>query len=148
MCCVRVLPGSARCQALHQQETMEMEVTVPNEDKCREVKVLRRALPVACIKASTLHVLQGTTTDPGLIFHWVFPRPLKEPLRWLAIYVALSRVRRLKNLRSIGLNKDIRRIMEAGPPGSRPAQSQRLCREKEVQTALDADAAMAVLGWV
>ena len=119
-----------------------------NQDKCREAKVIRRGLPAVCLKASTLHVLQGTTTDPGLIFHWVFPRRLTEPLRWLAIYVALSRVRGLKNLRSVGLNKDIRRIMEAGPPDTLPAQFQKLFREKEAQTALDAEAAMAALGWV
>ena len=126
----------------------KMVVTVPNENRCREVKVIRRGLPVVCVKASTLHVLQGTTADPGLIFHWVFPRRLTGPMRWLAIYVALSRVRRLKNLRSIGLNKDIRRVMEAGPPDSLPAQFYKLFHEKEAQTALDADAAMAALGWV
>ena len=125
-----------------------MEVTVPNEDRCREVKVVRTGLPVVCVKASTLHVLQGTTADPGLIFHWVFPRRLTRPLRWLAIYVALSRVRRLKNLRSLGLTKQIREIMEEGPPDSLPAQFQKLFQEKEAQTVLDADAAMAALGWV
>ena len=69
-------------------------------------------------------------------------------MRWLARYVALSRVRRLKNLRSVGLNRDIRRVMEAGPPDSLPAQFHKLFHEKEAQTALDADAAMAALGWV
>ena len=69
-------------------------------------------------------------------------------MRWLAIYVVLSRVRRLQNLRSIGLNSEIRRAMEAGPPDSLPAQFQKLFREKEAQTALDADAAMAALGWL
>ena len=68
-------------------------------------------------------------------------------MRWLAIYVALSRVRRLKNLRSIGLNKDIRKRIEGGPPDSLPAQFHKLFNEKEAQTALDADAAMASLGW-
>ena len=68
-------------------------------------------------------------------------------MRWLAIYVALSRVRRLENLRSIGLNKEIREIMEAGPPDTLPAQFLKLFGEKEAQTALDADAAMAALGW-
>ena len=79
---------------------------------------------------------------------WIFPRRLTEPMRWLARYVALSRVRRLKNLRSVGLNRDIRRVMEAGPPDSLPAQFHKLFHEKEAQTALDADAAMAALGWV
>ena len=69
-------------------------------------------------------------------------------MRWLAIYVALSRERRLKNLRSIGLNKDIRRVTEAGPPDSLPAQFHKHFHEKEAQTALDADAALAALGWV
>ena len=68
-------------------------------------------------------------------------------MRWLAVYVALSRVRRLKSLRSIGLSKAIREIMEAGPPDSLPAQFHRLFEEKEAQTVLDADAAMAALGW-
>ena len=140
-------PGVLAVKPCTNKTPWKMEVTVPNEDKCREVKVIRRALPVVCVKASTLHVLQGTTTDPGLIFHWVFPRRLTEPLRWLAIYVALSRVRRLQNLRSVGLNKGIRRIMEAGPPDSLPAQFYKLFQEKEAQTALDADAAMAALGW-
>ena len=53
----------------------------------------------------------------------------------------------LKNLRSIGLNKDIRKIMEEGPPDSFPAQFHKLFNEKEAQTALDADDAMSALGW-
>ena len=67
-------------------------------------------------------------------------------MRWQAVYNALGRARRLKNLRSIGLNKDIRRSMEAGPPDTLPAQFQKLFHETEAQTALDADAAMAALG--
>ena len=77
----------------------------------------------------------------------VFPRLLKKPMRWLTICIASSRVRRLKNLRSIGLNKDIRKIMEEGPPDPLPAQFHKLPNEKEAQTALHADAAMAALGW-
>ena len=38
--------------------------------------------------------------------------------------------------------------MEAGPPDSLPAQFHKLFHEKEAQTALDADAAMAALGWL
>ena len=67
-------------------------------------------------------------------------------MRWLAIYVALSRVRNLKSLRSIGLKKDIREIIEAGPPDTLPAQFHKLFDEKEKQTELAADATMAALG--
>jgi hypothetical protein len=125
---------------------------LPNEDDtkkpgARQIKAIRKGLPLVCIKSSTLHVLQGSTADPGLIFHWAFPRLLQKPMRWLAICVALSRVRRLKNFRSNGLNKDIRKIMEQGPPDSLPAQFHELFNEKDAQTVLDADAAMAALGW-
>ena len=75
------------------------------------------------------------------------PRRLTRDMRWLAIYVVLSRVRRLRNLRSVGLNEDIRAIMEAGPPDTLPAQFRKLFSEKEERTALDAEAAMAALEW-
>ena len=124
-----------------------MEVSSPGESGARQAKVLRTQIPITTVKASTLHVLQGTTTDPGLIFHWCFPRLLRRDLRWLATYVALSRVRRLKNLRSVGLGKDIRAIMEEGPPNTLPAQFHKFFSEKEAQTVLDANAAMIALGW-
>ena len=76
-----------------------------------------------------------------------FPRLLRRDVRWLATYVALSRVRRLKNLRSIGLSKDIRAIMEEGPPHTLPAQFHKCFSEEEAQTVLDANAAMIALGW-
>ena len=130
------------------RQPWSIHISCATEDEDREVKVRRTQLPMVTVKASTLHVLQGTTADPGLIFHWVFPRRLRRDMRWLVIYVALSRVRRLKNLRSIGLNKDIREIMEAGPPDTLPAQFSKLFDEKEKQTNLDADAAMKALGWL
>ena len=68
------------------------------------VKVGRTQMPLVTVKASTLHVLPGTTTDPGLIFHWRFPRRLQKDMRWLACYVALSQVRSLDRLRSVGLD--------------------------------------------
>ncbi len=40
---------------------------------------------------------------------------------WLATYVAISRVRKLANLRSVGLTPKIRRVIENGPPDSIPA---------------------------
>ena len=67
-------------------------------------------------------------------------------MRWQAVYNALGRARRLKNLRAVGVHEDTRRSMEARPPDSLPAQFHKLFHEKEAQAALDADAAMAALG--
>jgi hypothetical protein len=140
-------PGIVAVRPYKNRQSWTIDVSCPGESKTRQAKVVRTQIPITTVKASTLHVLQGTTTDPGLIFHWVFPRLLRRDIRWLAIYVALSRVRRLKSLRSIGLSKDIRAIMEEGPPDTLPAQFKKLFSEKEAQTVLDANAAMVSLGW-
>ena len=117
-----------------------------SRDKFLQPTVIRRRLPIARVKASTLEVLKGTTADPGLNYYWAFPRRLSRTSRWLVIWVALSRMRRLKNLRSIGLNMDIRNITENGSPDWFPAQFHTLFNEKEEQTALDAEAAVVALG--
>ena len=107
----------------------------------------RKQMPVVTAKASTLHVLQGTTANPGLIFHWKFPRRLLKDMRWLATYVALSRVESFDKLRSIGLTNAVREIIEGGPPEGLPRQFAKLFDEKVVQTKRAADEAMRCLGW-
>ena len=111
------------------------------------VKVRRTQFPLTCVKASTLHVLQGSTCDPGLIFHWKFPRRLDRDLVWLAAYVAISRVRKLEKIRSIGISKKIRHMIEAGPPDTIPATFAKYFAAKEKQTQKDADDYMRFLGW-
>ena len=111
------------------------------------MKVTRRQVPLTTVKASTLQTIQGTTADPGLIFHWVFPRRLAMEMRWLAAYVALSRVRSLSRLRSIGLTSELLKMLQTGPPDSLPQKFQQLFADKEVDTNAAADAAMRWLGW-
>ena len=111
------------------------------------VRVKRTQITLVCVAASTLHVLQGCMCDPGLIFHWKFPRRLDTDLRWLSTYVALSRVRGLQSLKSVGLSAQIRAIIEQGPPDTIPEAFARYFEDKEVETQLEADKAMAALGW-
>ena len=94
-----------------------------------------------------LHVLQGTTCDPGLIFHWSLPNCLSPAQKWLAVYVALSRVRNLDSLKSRGLGKKIRTVIEAGPPEELLAQFEKYIGEKEGATLkLTADI-VQIFGW-
>ena len=69
---------------------------------CHRASHQRRQLPWTIKTASTLHTLQGATAQPGLIFHWRFPRFFSEELRWLATYVVLSRPPSFQQLISIG----------------------------------------------
>ena len=67
-------------------------------------------------EACPLYALQGATCDPGLIAHFVMPKCADDDIKWLIVYVLLSRVRTLSNLRSVGLSPKIRKIIEGGPP--------------------------------
>ena len=66
---------------------------------------------------------------------------------WLAVYVALSRVRSLKYLRSIGMTDKIKNIIEEGPPDSLPAQFEKYFGKTETKTAAIAEEAMQKMGW-
>ena len=112
-----------------------------------QVSIKRRQLPFATVKAGTIHSLQGETVEPGLIFHWVFPTTVRKDLRWLAAYVALSRVRCLADFKSVGLTNKIRTLLEEGPPETLPKAFATYFAEKEVLTQQQADAAMQKLGW-
>ncbi len=68
------------------------------------------------VKACTLFTMQGSTAHDGLIFHWVFPQHISKEARWLATCVALSRPPSLALLRSIGLSRSIRELIQGGPP--------------------------------
>ena len=131
---------------LKNSQTWSLEIRL-DDGFTVKVKVKRTQLPLVCLQASTLHVLQGCTCDPGLIFHWVFPSRLSRDLKWLAIYVALSRVRSLENLRSVKLTANIKAVIESGPPDSLPAQFAKYFSEKEKKTQVAATEAMETLGW-
>ena len=77
--CVAVEPQLAR-------RSFIVEVQIPGTDTSFNMQVQRRQLPMTIRTASTIHTLQGATANPGLIFHWKFPRFFSAELRWLATY--------------------------------------------------------------
>ena len=97
--------------------------------------VQRTGLPLLPALACPLYSMQGTTADPGMLMHWVFPERLSADLKWLIVYVALSRVRKLANLKSIGLSSKIRTIIEAGPPESMLQAFSSIFGDKPAETA-------------
>ena len=80
------------------------------------VHIKRRQLPLAPAKVLSLYAMQGMTAEPGLVAHFLLPKRASDDIKWLIVYVMLSRVPSLKQLVSIGLSTRIREIMERGPP--------------------------------
>ena len=111
------------------------------------LKVVRSQLPLMPAEACPLYSLQGATCDPGLIAHFEMPKRADDDIKWLIVYVLLSRVRSLANLRSIGMTSQIRKIIEAGPPSMLAENFERLFRTKITNTKTAAVAAKCALGW-
>ena len=81
--------------------------------------------------ACPLYSLQGATCDPGLIAHFAMPKRADADIKWLVVYVLLSRVRSLSNLRSVGLNLKVQQIIEGGPPAMIAENFEKLFRKKD-----------------
>ena len=87
-----------------------------SSDKPKYVIISRREMPLMPAPAVSLYSMQGTTADPGLVAYWFFPQRVDVSVRWLIVYVMLSRPRSLATLKSVNLTKQIRDIIEQGPP--------------------------------
>jgi len=111
------------------------------------IKVKRSQLPLMPEAACPLYSLQGATCDPGLIAHFAMPRRADDDIKWLIVYVLLSRVRSLSCLRSVGLTKKIRQIIESGPPSMLVENFEHVFRDKIVATRKQAEASRAALKW-
>jgi len=68
-------------------------------------------------------------------------------IKWLIVYVLLSRVRGLSRLRSTGLTTKIRQIIEGGPPAMLAENFEKVFRQKITHTKKTAQAAVSALGW-
>ena len=97
--------------------------------------------------ACSLYSLQGATCDLGLIAHFAMPSRADDDVKWLIVYVLLSRVRSLETLRSVGLTAKIRKIIESGPSKALAGNFERLFRNKIKSTKEAANAAVDALGW-
>ena len=95
----------------------------------------------------TIHTLQGTTAEPGIIFHWKCPRFFSAELRWLATYAALSRPPSLKQFMSVDLPDDIKEPIQGRPPEGILSRFDDMFREKKLDTHEKALEIMQQLGW-
>ena len=75
------------------------------------------------------------------------PKRADDDIKWLIIYVMLSRVRSLSRLRCVGLCSKIRKIIEGGPPSMLAENFEKLFRKKIQYTKKAAREARAALGW-
>jgi len=127
---------------------LELEDTRCARTRLLKVKAAREQVPLTIATASTLYTLQGATTTPGMIYHFRTPRRITGVMKWIATYMALSRVQSLKQLRSIGLTTSIRDIIDNGPPEGFLTRFLNIFGDKVEHTQKEVEKAMAELGWL
>ena len=115
--------------------------------QCSTLKVQRTQLPLMPAPACPLYYLQGATTDPGMVGHFIMPKRADSDIKWLIVYVILSRARSLERPRSIGIDLKIRKIIEGGPPEMIAKNFLQTFGTKIKATKEQAEIAKAALGW-
>ena len=126
---------------------VELEDPQRSTVRCLKVRAQREQLPLTIANASTLYTLQGSTAAPGLIYYFRTPRRLSNVMKWISCYMALSRLRTLRELRSIGLTPAIRELIDRGPPAGFLTRFLKVFEEKACQTQKDIEEALAEIGW-
>ena len=112
-----------------------------------KISVKRTQLPLMPEPACPLYSLQGATCDPGLIAHFAMPKRADHDIKWLIVYVLLSRVRSLARLRCVGLNNQVKAIIEGGPPELLAESFENLFRVKIKDTLKAAQRCKEALAW-
>ena len=106
--------------------------------KNKYVEVQRKQFPLMPAPAMPLYSMQGTTADPGMVAYWVFPQRCSSTIKWLIVYVMLSRPRCLASLQSVGLTEKVRSVIEEGPPEDLVSSFRKLFQEKIDATKAEA----------
>ena len=74
-------PGIAAIEAVKSLPLsieLELEAQVCSRPRVLKVSAKREQVPLTIATASTLYTLQGTTTTPGLIYHFRTPRRISS----------------------------------------------------------------------
>ena len=111
-CISAVQPGIFAVKPLTRTFRYYYDSKVPS----KYIKVQRKQFPLMPALAMPLYSMQGTTADPGMVAYWFFPQRCSQTVKWLIVYVMLSRPRSLATLKSVGLTSKVRDIIEQGPP--------------------------------
>ena len=89
----------------------------------------------------------GSTAEPGLIYYFNTPRRLSTVVKWIMCYMALSRVRSLSTLRSVGLTSYARELIDLGPPDGFLTRFPKVFGDKISSTQKEVEDVLAELGW-
>ena len=109
----QLMADSTVCIELH-NATFKCDVNINGTHE--NVEVLRWQLPLIHGMLRTAYAAQGLTLHGGVVVDLRRAGGLGDDDWWLAIYVMLSRARKLTNLILVGLTEQVEDLLRRGPP--------------------------------
>ena len=94
----------------------EFKRDVPIDGEHVSVQVVRWQFPLTHGMIRTAYSAQGLTLEGGVVVDLRRAGGLKDDDWWLAIYVMLTRARKLENLILLGFSSQVEELLRRGPP--------------------------------
>ena len=95
---------------------VEFKIDLKLGEETEKIEVIRWQLPLLHGMLRTAYSAQGLTLDGGVLVDLRRGGGLEDADWWLAIYVMLTRARKLKNLILLGLTEQVEELLRKGSP--------------------------------
>lgn len=106
----------ASCMIFVELANAEFHIDLKIDEEQERIEVIRYQFPLLHGKLRTAYAAQGVTFHGGVIVDLRRLAGLENDDYWLALYVMLSRARRLTNLLLIGWSSQVESLLKRGPP--------------------------------
>ena len=94
----------------------EFKIDLKVGDETEKIEVIRWQFPLVHGMLRTAYSAQGLTLDGGVVLDLRRAGGLDDSDWWLAIYVMLTRGRKLENLILLGFTEQVEDLLRRGPP--------------------------------
>ena len=94
----------------------EFKIDLKIGDENEKIEVIRWQFPLVHGMLRTAYSAQGLTLDGGVVLDLRRAGGLEDSDWWLAIYVMLTRARKLKSLLLLGFTDQVEELLRKGPP--------------------------------
>ena len=94
----------------------EFKIDLKLGEETEKIEVIRWQFPLLHGMLRTAYSAQGLTLDGGVLVDLRRAGGLEDADWWLAIYVMLTRARKLKNLILLGFTEQVEELLRRGPP--------------------------------
>ena len=94
----------------------EFKIDLKLGEETEKIEVIRWQFPLLHGMLRTAYSAQGLTLDGGVLVDLRRGGGLEDADWWLAIYVMLTRARKLKNLILLGFTEQVEELLRKGPP--------------------------------